>query len=167
MNNSDWFNDIAEKVYINAIYKNGQFFDVKTNKLISLKNNTKVRISIPIWAINEGERKRHQEKIRNILLKKGVELRFRFNYQDKRYEFKVNLIENLYYTRKGKQFSKLEPCKCIVTLIGTSEKIIADSLNQAFVKISVKYRPQNKTHTCNVFKTFYYKGRKLENLREL
>lgn len=167
MNNSNWFNDIEEKVYIYAIFKNGQFIDAKTNKLIILKENTRVRISIPIWGIEEIERKRHEEKIRHILLKKGAKLRFHFYYQDKGYEFIVNLIQDLYYVKKGNHFSRLEPCKCTITLSETEEKIKADSLNQAFVKTSVKYRPKNKAHTCNVFKTFYYEGKKLDDLRKL
>lgn len=167
MKSSDWFNDIEEKAYINAIFKNGKFVDTKTNKLIILKENTKVRISTSICGIKENERKKHKEKIKHIFLKKGAKLKFHFYYQYKSYEFRINLIQDLYYIKKGNHFSRLEPCKCIVTLSGTREKIIADSLNQAFVKTSVKYRPENKTHTCNVFKTFYYKGRKLEDLRKL
>lgn len=167
MTNSDWVNDIEEKVYINAIFQNSRFIDAETNKLISLKENTRVRMSFPIWGVKETERKTHKKKIRQILLKKDTNLRFNFYYQDRNYEFVVSLRQDLYYTKKGNQFSRLEPCKCIVVLSGTKEKITADSLNQAFVKISVKYRPKNKTHTCNVFKTFYYQGRKLDDLREL
>lgn len=167
MKKSDWVYDIEEKAFINAIFKNGQFIDAETNKLVILEENTKVRISSPIWGIKETEEKRHKKKIRDILLKKGAELRFHFYYQHKGYEFKVNLIQDLYYIKKGNHFSRLEPCKCIVTLSETREEIIADSLNQAFIKTSVKYRPENKTHTCNVFKTFSYKGSKLEDLREL
>lgn len=167
MKKSDWFYDIEEKAYINAIFKNGRFIDAETNKLVILEENARVRISTPIWGIKETEEKRHKKKIRDILLKNGTELRFHFYYQHKGYEFKVNLIQDLYYMKKGNHFSKLEPCKCAIILSGTSEEIIADSLNQAFVKTSVKYRSKNKTHTCNVFKTFYYEKRKLEDLREL
>ena len=117
--------------------------------------------------IKEDERKKHEKIIKHMLLKKDADLRFSFYYQNKSYEFRINLIQDLYYIKKGNHFSRLEPCKCTVTLTGTREKIIADSLNQAFVKTSVKYRPKNKTDTCNVFKTFYYEGRKLENLRKL
>ena len=167
MNDTDWLNDIVEKAYINAIFKNGEFIDAETNKSISFKENAKVRMSIPIWGIKEAERKSHEKKTRQILLKKDAKLRFHFHYKDKDYEFKVNLIQDLYYIKKGNHFSRLEPCKCIVILSGTEEKITADSLNQAFIKASVKYRPENKTHTCNVFKTFYYEGRKLDDLRQL
>jgi len=165
--NNSWWDDIKEKVYINAIFKNGEFVDTQTGKPIVLNVNTAVRIIVSIYGIKEAEQKKHRDITKNLLLKSGSELNFHFYYQDKGYEFRINLIQDLYYTKKGNHFSRLEPCKCTVTLTGTREKIIADSLNQAFVKTSVKYRPQNKTHTCNVFKTFYYEGRKLENLRKL
>ena len=29
-----------------------------------------------------------------------------------------------------------------------------DSLNQAFFQMSLKYRPKNKSHACNVYNTF-------------
>ena len=29
-----------------------------------------------------------------------------------------------------------------------------DSLNQAFFQMSLKYRPNNKSHVCNVYNTF-------------
>lgn len=167
MNNNDWVNDIEEKAYINAIFKNGQFIDTETNKLIFLKENTRVKISIPIWGIEQTERKRHEEKIRQILLKKDTKLKFHFYYQGRDYEFIVNLFQDLYYTKKGNQFSRLDPCKCTIRFVDSQNEIVADSLNQAFVKMSVKYRPKNRTHTCNVFKTFYYERRKLDDLRKL
>ena len=30
MNDTDWLNDIVEKAYINAIFKNGEFIDAET-----------------------------------------------------------------------------------------------------------------------------------------
>lgn len=165
--NYSWWEDIKEKVYINAIFKNGEFVDIQTGKPIVLKDNTAVRIIASIYGIKEAEQNKHREITKNLLLKSGSELNFHFYYKDKGYEFKVVLIEDLYYRKKGNQFSRLEPCKCIVVLSGTEEKITADSLNQAFIRASIKYRPDNRTHTCNVFKTFYYYGRQLEELRDL
>ena len=167
MNKNPWYDDINEIAYMNAIFKFGNFVDAETHERIILKENTTVRISIPLYGIQEGQKKKHNEVKRYLLLKKHTNLNFHFYYDNKSFEFLVILLDDLYLSKKGNQFSRLEPCKCVVNNPNRkyASDFETDSLNQAFTKASIEYRPNNKSHTCNVFKTFRYKDEELENLR--
>lgn len=167
MSNNTWYYDIREKIYIDAIFKDGRFVDPETNQPIVLKDNTRVRIAVPAYGVQNKEEKKHKEVKRELFLQKGSDVNFHFYHDGKSHEFKVILLNDLFLLKKGNQHSKLDPCKCMVYKPNEKDKedFEANSLNQAFTKTSIKYRPNNKSHTCNVFKTFYYSGKELENIR--
>ena len=170
MGNNTWYYDIEQKAYIEAVFDDGRFVDSATKRPIILKEGTRVRIATSIHGVRDKEEeKSHKEIKRELLLRKGAEVDFSFYYSGKSYEFKVILLDDLFLLKKGNQHSKSSLCKCVV--YKPNEKYIkdfeADSLNQAFIKASVKYRPSSRSHACNIFKTFFYKGRRLEDLRTL
>lgn len=156
------------KAYIEATFIHGRFVDIETGRPITLEENTRVRITTPVGSIlSKEEERKHKEIKKELLLKSGAVLEFHFRCGDKVCEFKVFLREDLFLTKKGNQHSKLGFSKCVIYKPNKeSEKDFeADSFNQAFMKASIKYRPDNRSHTCNVFKTFYYKGQELEKIR--
>lgn len=162
------FYDHDEKAYIEAAYRGGRFVDAKTGRQIILQEGARVRIAAPIWSMpSKEEKEQHKEVKRELFLKSGNELEFSFQYDGATHIFKVVLREDLFLARKGNQHSKLSFCRCVVFKPDSvSQKDFeADSLNQAFMKASIKYRSGNRSHTCNVFKTFYYRGRELESIR--
>lgn len=167
MSNNTWYYDIHEKIYIDSVFKDGRFVDPETNKPIILRENTRVRIATPAYGVQKEEEKKHKEVKRELFLRKGSEISFRFYYDSRSYEFKVILLKDLFLSMKGNQHSKLSACKCEIYKPNEKNKkdFEADSLNQAFTKASIKYRSNNKSHTCNVFKTYYYQEKSLEDIR--
>ena len=166
-NKNQYFDDHIETAHIDAIIKGRKLIDAKTGRELYLKEGSRIKVIAPLSSLEEKELKTHEETRRVKILNKGEILRFRFYVLGEGYEFTVTLLDDLYLFQKGNKFSSFSPCRCLVEADGTREKFEADSLNQAFMKASVKYRPNNKSHTCNVFKTFYYNGKQLENLRSL
>ncbi|TSC77423.1 MAG: hypothetical protein G01um101429_1055 [Parcubacteria group bacterium Gr01-1014_29] len=169
-NKNLYFDDNAETAHIDAVVKGRKFFDEKTGDELNLKEGARVKITVSVYSLEEKEIKSHREIKRNKILDKGEILHFKFyvpGEEHRLYEFKVTLLNDLYLVQKGNKFSNLELCRCLVEADRTREKFEADSLNQAFMIASIKYKPNNKSHTCNVFKTFFYKDRRLEDLRIL
>lgn len=162
--------------YIDAEYVNGIFYDVKTKKAIKLKDDllkhsrrgVAVRIIAPLYSIIDSDYKLHTNLRKEVLLKKEERLHFLLTKEgdNRQSEFTVELREDLFLTQKGNKFSSLESCRCLVFDEKANNIIEAESINEAFTKTSVKYRPNNRTHSCNVFKTMQYKGKYLENLRK-
>ena len=168
--NNQYFDENIETAHIDAVIKGRKLLDIKTGNELLLKEGTRLKIIVPMHLLEEKELKPHKEIKREKILNKDEMLEFRFYIPNERhepYEFRVVLLEDLYLFKKGNKFSSFAPCKCVITAKRKGEKFEANSLNQAFTKSSVKFRPDNKTHICNVFKTFFYKGRRLEDLRTL
>jgi len=169
-NKNLYFDDNVETAHIDAVVRGRKFIDERTGDELNLKEGARIKITVPAYSLGEKEIKSHRQIKRNKILDKGETLHFKFyvpSEEHRLYEFKITLLNDLYLVQKGNKFSNLELCRCLVEVDRTREKFEADSLNQAFIKASIKYRPNNKSHTCNAFKTFYYKGKQLENLRNL
>ena len=159
-----WPESSDNKAEIRAFYKDGLFLDADTNKPISLRNGTSVRIITPLHSVDIDELPHHKTKTETKMLSAGAKLHFRLPKTKNEYE--VELRENLFIERKGNKSGRLKPCRCVVT--GESIKkqpVEAGSLNQAYTRVSIQESPQAGSHTTNVFRTFYYQGRPLEHIR--
>lgn len=167
----NFFGDVVT-AHIDAYYKEGKFYDYYTDEEIKLAGNPLldkgivVRIIAPLASINSNV-ENHTQKLTKILLTSGTLLFFKMEYtvNDKNlsFEFILQINADLGIERIGYKFSKLQPCNCTVIhaidsgnnrSVEDFQPIKTKSLNQAFLKTSIKYRPENSSHVCNVFKTF-------------
>ena len=80
-------------------------------------------------------------------------------------EFNVNLKNDLFIERKGNKSGRLSDVECDIYNGINKFMIKANSLNQAYTRISVIVNPDSKTHNTNVFNSFNFDGQKLENIR--
>lgn len=180
----NYFGDV-KTAYIDALYKDGKFYDQLSKKEIRFLENkrdnsegVRVKIIVPFNHIDlNDETNLHHKKIEvRKLFPAGEKLIFQLEYrkENKMFEFKIQILDNLKMERIGNKFWKLQRCKC--SLIDGIERysnssidvpqIEAGSLNQLFVQTSIHFRPDSGSHTCNAFKTFRtLEGKLLENLR--
>lgn len=180
---SSYFED-KTVAHIDAYYKEGNFYDFHTGKLVKLEydenRNEKgilTKIIVPLDYISEENIETHGNRVQKKILDKGSILTFSMYYNSERehYKFQVRLEEDLVLNKVGNKPAKLNACKCIVIpseedrnkIIFTDfEPIEFNSLNQAFLQTSIRYRPKNSSHVCNVFTTFKTEGEKpLSSLR--
>jgi len=168
MFNDSYYNNHTENAHFDVIIEGGKMIDIKTEDEIVLKDGYSIKIIVPLSSLEKNVVKAQLETTKKKLLKSGDALYFRFTSSENGntiFEFNVILQEDLYLSQKGNKHNSFDECRCIVELTKTGDRFEASSLNQAFFQASVKYRPANKSHTCNVFKTFFYDGSKLDDLR--
>lgn len=166
--------------YINGKYKEGVFLDIDTEEPIRLKDDfnigVPVRIIAPLDSIPDNEYKHHWSQTTRKFISAGAILDFEMEdkHKNQRYAFHIRLLEDLYIGQRGNKFNRMFSCKCQVEevrLLSTNKKLhegsdlIFESLNKAYTRLSVLYRPENSNHNCNVFKTVKYNGNYLERLR--
>lgn len=151
---------------IDAIYDGDQFFNQLTKKPVVLNGQHHVIITVPFEAIPKELQEEYNKPEEKTLVTKGSVLYFELGVKNVIRRFEVVLSDDLVLRTKGNKLGKLNPCRCVVSDMDTKKIIIqAESLNQAFTKTSVLLRPNNKTHNCNVFKTFHFEGRPLDYYR--
>ena len=188
------FNYFGEQqtAHVYAYYKGGEFYDYYTHEKVTLdegrhnepfdKNNPSgilVKIKVPLNRTIDRDYERHQNQEKRDLLPVGTHLEFLMPYrtreQNIEYVIKVQILEDLKMFKKGNKTWGLGNCSCVVTsareMYGQdhvlSKEIKADSLNQLYTKTSILLRPENASHNCNTFKTFYNaeNGIRLDTLR--
>lgn len=174
--------DTPTVAHIDAYYREGVFYDADTNKPIKLDYNENryekgilVKIIVPLKYISDENIETHGNRIQKKILDKGSILNFCMIYQDEmneKYDFQLLLEQDLFLNKVGNKLAKLNSCKCTVTLqeehknktvFKDFKPIECKSLNQAFLQTSIKYRPTNSSHVCNVFTTFKMENGKLLN----
>lgn len=170
----DYWNDLP-MTHLYVTYRDGRFFDIESDEEIILTSDSKYNnengIFMRISMFNENHIKK---EIRNkftkvsteTILTKGTLLKFDMPYQieGRTFIFTVELLDDLNTTRKGVGYAKLNRCQCRITSkylkysgnFNDLIKIEANSLNQLYLKTSITYRPNNRNHVCNAFKTFYF-----------
>ncbi len=173
---SDHYNDLPSKrnraggpsvtVKINAIFAGGQFLNPETKNPVVLNGQHNVTITVPFESLPKELQKEYDKSVEKTLINKGSVLYFELEVENTIRRFEVVLSDDLVLRSKGNKLGKLDPCRCVVNDTDTMKVITeAESLNQAFTKTSVLLRPNNKTHNCNVFKTFHFEGRPLDYYR--
>lgn len=69
------------------------------------------------------------------------------------YFIPFTLEEPLELRLRGTKPAQLMPCKCRIPALGP--EVIADSVNQAYTRISERFEPWRKSHTGDVFQRVY------------
>jgi hypothetical protein len=177
--------------HVYAYYKKGEFYDFDTGEKVKLEerepvepfdkekpNGIFVKIIVPLFRTTDEDYEKHKKLERKQLLSTHTKLQFYMGvYGRGRVRFEVVIKSDLTASKKGNKEWKLDNCPC--QLIGAEERyeqgyldfdfepIEAMSLNQLFTQISIRFRPENISHNCNVFKTFRVAntGMLLDNLR--
>ncbi len=167
-------------VKIHATIKNNKIVSIDTGEEILFAKEPYLEIlTMPICLSDKDQLARLSIRKSFVIMKENEELVFSFKKKRKKendliYEFTVKLLEDLTLKIIGQKLGSLEDCACIIC-DGSIDKFKirgfkpfhASSLNNAFTKASVKYRPENASHNCNVFKKFYDKdGNILEYYRK-
>lgn len=181
----------------NIIYINGHFYE-QDGKRVELQEGAKIRIEVgnndfieaqpagrwPIM-IKDCEEKA-TEVTRDVLvaiskkiLDEGSFLYFNIPRGNKKYEFKVELLEDLYMV-KMKNRKKVEPilydCTCVVkenisNNLKFFEEIFAKSLNELYKNTFVHFFNNKGNPACNAIDRFYEKphheGLSLMRYREI
>ncbi len=153
--------DELPRAYYDAIYSKGKFYDLESKEEIVLEDNALVRIAVKRKDVVDRDYERHVEISHEILCKKENLLFFNLSHDNNKFIFEVKLHEDLYIGRKGNSQGRLNSCECEIIEMRVNgykeeldEPLKADSLNQLVTLASVKFRPGNKSHTTNVFKSF-------------
>lgn len=164
---SNYFGDLPT-AYYEAVYKDGQFINSQTGKVIILKDGARVRLQTLRSKVLDEEYDNHLVRQEKELISENEELSFSIGV----YHFRLQILEPLVLTKEGNRFSQLAKCNCEVKEMYHNGKskpnfqtIEAPSLNQAYTQISIKHFPDKRSHGCNTFKTMRWKGKLLEVYR--
>lgn len=170
----DYFGNLPT-AEINAIYKNGKFYDYDTNEEVTFKDASLVKIKSLLASIVDKDFERHISEIRKEILPVNSYLFMKLDMKNGSfYILHIQLHDPLFMLKKGNKKSVCEPCPCTVTEISDYyskqniefNPIEANSLNQIFFLASLQFRKDYRSHTANIYNcTFLKDGRKLELLR--
>ena len=162
--------------YIDAHYRNGQFYDCKTGQAVALREEAPVRLIVRRMDIPEADRVRFRSTAEKVLAR-GEVLRFQLPYQSgtlayTELTFRVRLLEDLVFEKKGNKPARAINVACEVferagSHVLTFRPFAVESLNQAYFQASVCHRPEARSHVTNIYQKFYIDGtdRTLESLR--
>jgi len=179
-----YFGDV-KTAHIDALYRDGKFYDQLSKKEIRFLENkrqnsegVRLKIIVPFHHLdlNDETNLHHKKKEVRELFPAGEKLIFQLDYrkENKKFEFRIQILDNLKMERVGNKFWKLNGCKCVlidgIELFKNNPievpRMEYGSLNQLLVQTSMHFRPFSGSHTCNAFKTFRtLDGKLLEDLR--
>lgn len=149
----------TQTALFNVTFKNGKFINVENGEPISFKEGSFLRIKTGLSSIDDKIYNEITRKESRDILPVNTSLTFWIDLDVDRLFFTGILMSPLTMTKKNNKDSVISKCDFKLEQVHSrliSEKINLDfnSLNQAFFQMSLKYRPDNKSHVCNVYKTF-------------
>ncbi|WP_158085413.1 hypothetical protein [Niastella vici] len=166
------------------IYKNGHFYDNPNGQRIELQEGAQIRIEAEencfieaqpagTWPVEQKDSKQKSTEIANDskieksekILSRGSFLYFKIPHSNKKYEFKVELLEDLYMVKKKnrkKSDSVLYDCTCVTKEEITNnleffEEVFAKSLNELHKNTFVHFFGNDGNPACNAIDRFYEK----------
>ncbi len=166
--------DLAKRVQVPVIVKDGVLVGFYTNKPVELKDGAIGDLIMPEWAVKEEDvrRKLTSERV-ELFLPKGTQVYFEVDMNQARdvdapkptflaaeLALKngfttgecdlvgVVLIEDQRLILRSTKKARLASCTCYIPALDKE----AHSLNEAFTLISRTYEPQRRSHGGNVFK---------------
>lgn len=164
------------KAMITVRYQEGTFIDIETGEEVALQEGTLVAITLS--AVNlkrQSDLKRASKVQKRLILRAGEVLHFYLkDERGSEEKYIVRLDEDLSMVKKGLKPALVKDCTCEVIGKESStgrfevfkEPIKVLSLNQAYFQSSLRFRPQIRSHTCNVYRTFRtHEGKLLEEFR--
>lgn len=162
------FYEDFSKVHIEAIFKDGMFFDQADQKPVKLSENSQIRVIAYKKDVLKEQQIKFVTQTRTILF---ADTKFIFRLQGTELFFECQLREDLVFIKDGNKLSKALPARIIVTPSSSSPTKYFDpfevySLNQAYFAISTMFKENARSHTTNVYLNFHVIGGKpLEEYR--
>jgi hypothetical protein len=155
-------------------YCGGQLLDLVTKQPIEIKEGANLKITACLKDVPDDFHKEVTQITEKKVLSKGDCLYFYLGYK---FNFQIQLLEDLYFTKKLNKSAVAKRCKVIVNEMRDSKnKIILDftpievnSLSQAYFQTSMKHSPESKFHNINIYDNFLFStkflSKKLKDLR--
>lgn len=140
-------------------YENGKFYDIELEEEINIKDKALLQIKTNRFNIDDKIYDKITNQQEKKILPSGTKLYFHLLLKNGTIKFVLVLDEDLILTKKNNKLSKVKSCRfSIVEMDGTQikEDVVykGNSLNQAYFQMSKKFNPENRSHVCNVYKTF-------------
>lgn len=162
---SDYFGGYPT-AHIDARIIDGRIIDIRDGAEIKLKDRALVRIVAYKSDIPKELEERfynHQQKI----LDTGTFLVFSiYDERNKAIKFEVELRSEGFMVKEGNKLSRFTCREIWLLPTDTSRQYLfepmrVESLNQAYFQMSMRVNSRAKSHTVNVYDTFYVKGGKV------
>ncbi len=140
-------------------FVDGIFINIDTNEPLSFKNDSLLKISTTLSSIKD-ENYDEVTKVENReILPAGSKLYFSLRDDFETLFFSGVLMKPLFMTKKNNKDSVISNCFYKIEKVESrkvNEIIDLDfrSLNQAFFQMSMRFRKDNNSHVCNIYKTF-------------
>ena len=164
-------------VQVKGVFHKGKFCYEDTGESIEFRNYANVTITVLLTDVLKKDKQKYLLK-REVVLREGTFLQF--DLPKTGLTFRLSLLEDLTFRKINNKPAIAEDCKCVVldasqssansmAMIPDFEPFEIETLNQAFFKTSVKFRPESISHTTNIYKSFrvfeYGRYVKLEEFR--
>lgn len=163
----------SNDVVLYVFFEDGKFYDIESGEEVVLVNNHKhsdgkmlLKIITSKFYLKNDQIPIYADTKQNTIAEEGRLLYFDLPYdlKNKYYTLTVLLQEDLVEDVFGDKPGRLNKCKCkVVEKYEQKAGVFNDlfdiegySLNNLFIKSSVKYRPENSTHVCNAYNDFYF-----------
>jgi len=161
MNELD-FSGASTTVQVTGVFHKGKFRYEDTGEPIEFRNYSNVTITVLLTDVLKKDKQKYLLK-REVVLREGTFLRF--DLPKTGLTFRLLLLEDLTFRKINNKPAVAEDCKCMVmdasqssantiVLIPDFEPFEVETLNQAFFKISMRFRENTGSHTTNVYKAF-------------
>ena len=158
---SSGYGDHKPNSEILAIFKNGIFIDKLSNLPVELKEGAVVRIISPNQSILEKDFEQHLIQRKELAFKKD-EI-FYFHLRDSGYKFYLKNLQDIFAVKHGNKKTRFSLSRCHVYKAEYNNSPFkefspfeAPSFNQAYIRVSEKYKLGIAAHVCNVYNTFYH-----------
>lgn len=163
-------------VHIYAKYLDGKFYDLSSDEEIVLENDSIVRMTAATMSLKDINYERYTSNIQKTIIRSGNVIYMKVTMKDgNNYILSLGLITDLNMTKRKNKFAQVDKDLQFEAFkledemgkeVYNFEPFKENSLNQAYFQISLKYRPEAKSHTTNIYKScFDENGNTLEKYR--
>ena len=144
--------------HYNVIFTDGKLKEIGKN-FLKLKEGTKMKIIIDLKDLNDDDFENISKVVSKTILEKESILKFRLKVEFEWLIFVVLLKQGLNFTKKNNKQAVISSSKCVLLDTQSTSEYTGikefDSINQAFMNLSIFFKPDGKYHNCNVYNTFF------------
>jgi len=145
--------------HYNVIFTEGKLKEIGKENFLKLKEGTKMKIIIDLKDLNDDDFENISKEVSKTILEKESILKFRLKVEFEWLIFVVLLKQGLNFTKKNNKQAVISSSKCVLLDTQSTSEYTGikqfDSINQAFMNLSIFFKPDGKYHNCNVYNTFY------------
>jgi len=145
--------------HFKVIFTDGKLKEIGTGDFLELKEGTKMKIIIDLKDLNSDDYENISKEVSQTILKGKSILKFRLKVKFEWVIFEVLLKHPLNFTKKNNKQAVISSSKCVLLDTRSTSEYTGirefDSINQAFMNLSIFFKPDGKYHNCNVYNTFF------------